>query len=331
MVNPAVLTFTGTPAVPSQTPLELASNWNWIGYVPQDPMSLATAFASIAIPNDGIDNVSFIKSQLDGTATWYETFGWFGALSNTTLDPNKGYQLQMNNPALFFYPDEGDAVSLDDDSIDNNLERNNMQDLLGWTFNPREYEFNGTITFAVNNFDDSEGDLLAAFVDGELRGITECVYFPFGDTYIYIMQVYSNELSGEELKFELYDIETGQIHKYTESIIFENDMIIGDGFATFDLEQTVTNQLPVESALSQAYPNPFNPTTNLDYMLSLDSYVSIVVYDVSGQIVDVLVDDYKQAGNYNVIWNAQNHSSGIYFVSMNANGNHFTQKLMLVK
>ena len=60
-------------------------------------------------------------------------------------------------------------------------------------------------------------------------------------------------------------------------------------------------------------------------------YVSIVVYDVSGQIVDVLVDDYKQAGNYNVIWNAQNHSSGIYFVSMNANGNHFTQKLMLVK
>ena len=78
----------------------------------------------------------------------------------------------------------------------------------------------------VDNFDDSEGDLLAAFVDGELRGVTECVYFPFGDTYIYIMQVYSNELIGEELTFELYNIETGEIHKYTESIIFDNDMII---------------------------------------------------------------------------------------------------------
>jgi hypothetical protein len=201
MSNPAVLTFSGTAAIPSQTPIELASNWNWIGYVPQESMSLATAFASIAIPNDGIDNVNFIKSQLDGTATWYETFGWFGALANTTLDPNKGYQLKMNNSALFFYPDEALAASIDDNSTsdDNNLERNNIQDLLGWTFNPREYEFNGTITFAVDNFDDSEGDLLAAFVDGELRGVTECVYFPFDDTYIYIMQVYSNELSGEEL------------------------------------------------------------------------------------------------------------------------------------
>ena len=44
-----------------------------------------------------------------------------------------------------------------------------------------------------------------------------------------------------------------------------------------------------------------------------------------------LVDDYKYAGNYSVSWNAQNHSSGIYFISMKANGNHFTQKLMLVK
>ena len=78
-------------------------------------MSLANVFSSIAIPNDGIDNVSFIKSQLDGTATWYETFGWFGALANTTLDPTKGYQLQMNNPALFFYPDEALSSSLDND------------------------------------------------------------------------------------------------------------------------------------------------------------------------------------------------------------------------
>ena len=214
------------------------------------------------------------------------------------------------------------------------LERNseNTQDLLGWNFNPLEYEFNGTVTFAVYNFDDSEGDLLAAFVDGELRGLAECVYFPFGDSYIYIMQVYSNEVNGEELSFELYDIETGQIHKYTESIIFENDMIIGDGFATFNLSVTESDVvIPNESSLGYAYPNPFNPTTSLDYDVANDTHVSIAVFDISGQLVESLVDDYKYAGTYNIVWNAHNYSSGIYFVGMNIDGNYYTQKLMLVK
>ena len=122
-------------------------------------MRLANVFSSIAIPNDGIDNVSFIKSQLDGTATWYETFGWFGALADVAagaaLEPGKGFQLLMNNPAVLFNPDGGNAASSDADiNIEDDLERSNIQDLLGWNFNPREYEFNGAIHFAVDNFDD---------------------------------------------------------------------------------------------------------------------------------------------------------------------------------
>jgi len=331
--EPAVLTLAGAPVNASETPIELATSWNWIGYLPQVSYSVGTAFGNLAIANDGIDNVTFIKSQLDGTATWYETFGWFGDLETAGMDPTKGYQIKMNSPAVLYYPgDDLAVVSSDQNQINNELERNNIQDLLGWNFNPREYEFNGTITFAVDNFDDSEGDLLAAFVDGELRGLAECVYFPFGDTYIYIMQVYSNEVNGEKLTFEVYDIETGQIHKYTESIIFENDMIIGDGFATFDLSETESDVvIPSESSLGYAYPNPFNPTTSLEYSVANDTHVSISIYDISGQVVESLVDDYKYAGNYNIVWNAHNYSSGIYFIGMNINGDYYTQKLMLVK
>ena len=56
---------------------------------------------------------------------------------------------------------------------------------LGCNFNPHNYEFNGTITFAIDNFEPQEGDLLAAFVDGELRGITERFYFPPTEEYKY--------------------------------------------------------------------------------------------------------------------------------------------------
>ena len=121
------------------------------------------------------------------------------------------------------------------------------------------------------------------------------------------MQVYSNEVQGEEMLFKLYDSLSGEIHEYTETIVFENDMIIGDGFATMSLENTVLDLfIPTESRLSNAYPNPFNPATTLDYDLSLNGYVSVIVYDISGHVVEVLVDDYKYAGEYSITWNAQN-------------------------
>jgi hypothetical protein len=50
--------------------------------------------------------------------------------------------------------------------------------------------------------------------------------------------------------------------------------------------------------LSNAYPNPFNPSTTFDYDISIESDVSIKIYDISGQVVEVLVDDYKYAGEY---------------------------------
>ena len=329
MNNPATLTFTGAPVSPSDNPLFLASNWNWIGFLPQSPTPIATAFGSIAIANDGIDNVNFIKSQLDGTSTWYETFGWFGALE--VLQPTKGYQLLMNNPATLIYPDNSSQVSTDL-IFENELNRSSNIESLSSDFNPREYEFNGTITLSVENFDDNEGDILSAYIDGELRGITECVYFPYGDKNIYIIQVYSNELSGEEIQFELYDNQTGKIYKYNETVIFENDMVLGDGFATLVLSDLETDTvIPTENSLGMAYPNPFNPTTNFEYNITSDMNVSVVVYDISGQVVETLVDSYMTAGTYSISWNANNYSSGIYFLGMNANGEFHSQKLMLVK
>ena len=67
------------------------------------------------------------------------------------------------------------------------------------------------------------------------------------------------------------------------------------------------NILPNGYNVSSAYPNPFNPTTSLDYDVANDTHVSIAVYDISGQLVESLVDDYKYAGTYNIVWNAHNY------------------------
>ena len=60
------------------------------------------------------------------------------------------------------------------------------------------------------------------------------------------------------------------------------------------------NQIPNRFSLGQNYPNPFNPSTRIQYQVSNGSQVSIKVYDVLGNEVATLVDEYKPAGSYEV-------------------------------
>ncbi|NQT63661.1 MAG: T9SS type A sorting domain-containing protein [Candidatus Marinimicrobia bacterium] len=94
--------------------------------------------------------------------------------------------------------------------------------------------------------------------------------------------------------------------------------------------------VPENSALSAAYPNPFNPTTSIEYQLSNASDVNITVYNMLGQEVANLVAGFQNAGSYTVQWNgldAVGHSvpSGLYFYTMQTEGFTATQKMMLLK
>ena len=89
--------------------------------------------------------------------------------------------------------------------------------------------------------------------------------------------------------------------------------------------------IPRKFNLSPAYPNPFNPITNLKFALPEATDVSIVIYDMQGREVTTLKNGIMDAGHHIVSWNATHHASGIYFVQMNAGTYVKTQKLMLVK
>ena len=89
--------------------------------------------------------------------------------------------------------------------------------------------------------------------------------------------------------------------------------------------------LPVKTGLSDSYPNPFNPTTSINYGLSNDVYVEIMVYDASGRLVDELVNQNQTAGYHSITWNASNQASGMYFAKMIAGDIVQTQKLILLK
>jgi len=83
--------------------------------------------------------------------------------------------------------------------------------------------------------------------------------------------------------------------------------------------------------LSQNYPNPFNPSTMINFQLPMTSEVNLSVYNMRGQKVTTLVNEHKKEGNHQVIWDASEYSSGIYFYKIEAGGFVEYKKCLLVK
>lgn len=89
--------------------------------------------------------------------------------------------------------------------------------------------------------------------------------------------------------------------------------------------------LPVSYQLDQNYPNPFNPTTVINFSIPKAGNVTLKVYNALGQEIATLVDEYKDASNYKVNFNASKLASGIYFYTLNAGNFTQSKKMMLVK
>jgi len=88
---------------------------------------------------------------------------------------------------------------------------------------------------------------------------------------------------------------------------------------------------PASFVVSKAYPNPFNPTTSMDVSLNSDAQVKVEVYNVMGQLVDVLANDMMSQGTHNFTWNASSVPSGAYFIRTQVGSNIDNQKITLVK
>ena len=83
--------------------------------------------------------------------------------------------------------------------------------------------------------------------------------------------------------------------------------------------------------LHQNYPNPFNPTTTIRYELPQDGIVSIEVFDILGQKIRTLLDEFKKADRYELEFNGDNLSSGVYLYSIRVNDFIETKKMILIK
>jgi hypothetical protein len=92
-----------------------------------------------------------------------------------------------------------------------------------------------------------------------------------------------------------------------------------------------TQNKPTSYALGQNFPNPFNPSTQIEFSIPQSSHVTLKIYDVLGKEVASLVDGAMGVGTYTTTWNAQNSPSGVYFYRLTAGSYTMTRKLLLLR
>jgi hypothetical protein len=89
--------------------------------------------------------------------------------------------------------------------------------------------------------------------------------------------------------------------------------------------------VPIEFSLYQNYPNPFNPSTVIRYQLPVNSWVTLKIYNLLGQEIATLVNEFQDAGFKSVEWEAGEVGSGVYFYKLTAGNYISTKKMILIR
>ena len=143
-----------------------------------------------------------------------------------------------------------------------------------------------------------------------------------GDTLETSLHVFTDMVS---IATAYVQIQVGTFHNPDDRIIL-NFIVTTD--PTLDVEENIQVN---NYSLSQNYPNPFNPSTKVNYNIGEAGFVQLKVYNILGVEVSTLVNEYKNAGNHSIEFNAAKFSSGVYLYQLSVNKFTQTRKMILEK
>ncbi len=183
----------------------------------------------------------------------------------------------------------------------------------------------------IINPDDNKLDLIsygsAKSYDIELTNVSEIGTMKFLHRHIAMKQNSTHKLLTNwgdfaELMLTIF-VDEGNNGTIDDTLYFTNELTgIGEERGSL---------IPTEYRLEQNYPNPFNPSTVISYQLPVGGDVTLKVYDILGNEIATLVEEYKPSGRYEVEFNASELPSGVYFYQLKAGNYIETKKMILIK
>ena len=148
------------------------------------------------------------------------------------------------------------------------------------------------------------------------------------------MMIYSNEVDGETLTFKYYNFETNSVFCLSETSEFNSNMIIGDVTSPFVFlfpsDWLYVEELPNNFKITSIYPNPFNPSVNIEFEIDKPSNIVFKFYDIQGRQVDMIDFGFAHQGLFDISW-SPNLPSGNYFILMIDGESFYREKVTLIK
>jgi hypothetical protein len=116
--------------------------------------------------------------------------------------------------------------------------------------------------------------------------------------------------------------------KYSRNLGEDEGIELVSNYDPSGIEENINASMPV---LLQNYPNPFNSSTTIQFAVPSNEFVSLEIYNLSGQKIETLVDEQLMNGNYTIEWNPEGLATGIYICKLEAEDYYETNKLILMK
>ena len=211
--------------------------------------------------------------------------------------------------------------------------------------------FNGFVNLEIpkNSFDQT----LNCFVKKSYQNIDIDKYQLVGN----LINIYPHEIKSNnkiELSFDLkildsiFDESNLAIYQYDSNQFYYCDTFIENGYLKttidnfgiygifYDDYHNTEQKMPEHFILNHSYPNPFNPSTTINYYLPNDNFIEISIYNIKGEKVRNLVSNYINSGYHSIIWDGKNDykddlPSGVYLINLSYNNNIETHKVIKIK
>jgi hypothetical protein len=181
-----------------------------------------------------------------------------------------------------------------------------------------------TIQWSTHNFDDNIKIELSIYEDNEWKGIVFIRSTANNGTFNWTVP----NTPSSHCRIRISDLTDGNPSDISDAVF-----VISESRA---IDVKDSDIIPQDFVCHQNYPNPFNPETNIRFQIPNNSTVKLLIYNVLGEKVRTLVNEYMGAGNHNITWNSRDENgqhvpSGTYIYRIQAADWTDTRKMILLK
>lgn len=242
------MTLTGKVINPSLTYIPITTGWNRIGYLLKGNSSLNSSFDKTTLPTGSL----LLKSK-DASAIYYPASGWVGDLDSMKV--LNGYMLKAEIAGSIRY----NAAGAKQKSLSVSPALFLRSDLYAlYNIHPADFEYSANLIGEfVNELGENnmqKGDLLIAYMGGVPRGVSEAIYIPDLNRYVFFTTIFSN--SAGEITFQVKSPDNVNNKPLSENYVFAADAVFGEPFKPVQLHLIATGLRTDAKTSVRIYPNP---------------------------------------------------------------------------